>query len=179
MNLKLYFSRWLVGSRTRMYGLNSINRRPLTFWSTSSGCMIVKLAIITSRKRIIQICWNVYYWVSKIAFYSRNPRCCCCCCCCRRGGGLPLELSFRWKSNIVKCLNIFGTWWNHFLSPLPQVLQVLPIQPSTTLAKIEWMFTLFVTDVTPLVVRSMIIYFGVNIEWTGRWVVHFHSTYWS
>ena len=42
---------------------------------------------------------------------------------------------------------------------------------SNVLSKIEWIFTLFVTDVT------MITSFGVNIEWTGRdstrWVVTF------
>ena len=47
--------------------------------------------------------------------------------------------------------------------------------------KIEWTFTLFVTDVTPWVVTSVITSFGVNIEWTGRdstryWVVNFYST---
>ena len=46
--------------------------------------------------------------------------------------------------------------------------------------KIEWIFTLFVTDVTPWVVTSVITSFGVNIEWTvrdsTRWVVNFHST---
>ena len=44
----------------------------------------------------------------------------------------------------------------------------------------EWIFTLFVTDVTPWGVTSVITSFGVNIEWTGRdstrWVVNFHST---
>ena len=43
----------------------------------------------------------------------------------------------------------------------------------------EWILTLFVTDVTPWVVTSVITSFGVNIEWTGRdstrWVVNFHS----
>ena len=46
--------------------------------------------------------------------------------------------------------------------------------------KIEWIFTLFVTDVTPWGVTSVITAFGVNIEWTGRdsarWVVNCHST---
>ena len=46
--------------------------------------------------------------------------------------------------------------------------------------KIEWIFTLFVTDVTPWVVTLVITSFEVNIEWTGRdstrWVVNFHST---
>ena len=49
------------------------------------------------------------------------------------------------------------------------------------LKKIEWILTLFVTDVTPWLVTSVITSFGVNIEWTGRdftrWVVKFHSTW--
>ena len=49
-----------------------------------------------------------------------------------------------------------------------------------SLKKMEWIFTLFVTDVTPWGVTSVITSFGVNIEWTGRdstrWVVNFHST---
>ena len=48
---------------------------------------------------------------------------------------------------------------------------------SYSLKQIEWIFTLFVTDVTPWVVTSVITSFGVNIEWTGRdstrWVVNF------
>ena len=46
--------------------------------------------------------------------------------------------------------------------------------------KMEWIFTLFVTDVTPCGVTSVITSFGVNIKWTGRdstrRVVNFHST---
>ena len=45
--------------------------------------------------------------------------------------------------------------------------------------KIEWIFTLFVTEVTPWGVTSMITSFGVNIEWTGRDSTRFseiHST---
>ena len=46
---------------------------------------------------------------------------------------------------------------------------------------IEWIFTLFFTDVTPKGVTWVITSLGVNIEWTGRdstrwWVVNFHST---
>ena len=36
----------------------------------------IQLCIITSRKRIIQICSYCYCWVCKIAFYSPNPHCC-------------------------------------------------------------------------------------------------------
>ena len=35
-----------------------------------------QVCISNSLKWIIQICSNFYFWVSKIAFYSPNPRCC-------------------------------------------------------------------------------------------------------
>ena len=48
-----------------------------------------------------------------------------------------------------------------------------------SLKKMECIFTLFVTEVTPWGVTSVITSFGVNIEWTGREstrLVNFHST---
>ena len=55
------------------------------FWPSSiQRGRHTELCIITTLKWIIQICSNVYCWVSKIAFYSPNPHCCL--------GKLPLWL---------------------------------------------------------------------------------------
>ena len=44
------------------------------FWQSSiQRGRNTQLCIITSLKRIIQICSNFYWWVCKIAFCSRNP----------------------------------------------------------------------------------------------------------
>ena len=58
------------------------------FWQNSiQRGRHTKLCIVISLKWIIQICWNFYWWVSKIAFYLPNPHCCL--------GKLPLKFDIK------------------------------------------------------------------------------------
>ena len=58
----------------------------------------IQNCIISSLKRIIQICLKFNCWVSKIAFYSPNPHCCL--------GKLPLEPLIR--TNTCIYMNMVG-----------------------------------------------------------------------
>ena len=68
---------------------------------------------------------------------------------------------------------------SYFLSDLHDIFSDL-FEMFYSFYSLKIIFTLFVTDVTPWVVTSVITSFGVNIEWTGqdstRLVVYFHST---
>ena len=106
----------------------------------------------------------------------------------------PLGLGYGWimlwTANIMN--NESYAWSHHHVKPSRNSqlkrfslniggleLYLMPVTRSIRgcySLKIEWIFTLFVTDVTPWVVTSVITSFGVNIEYTWRdstrWVVN-------